>query len=135
MSASNYKRSMQVLQALIEGVDPDTGTELPADTVLNRVDVVRALLTAVEALDSVTARALRRAQLPDGVGKRWSDTEEQELKEEIGRGVPIPVVATKHNRTVRAIESRLERMGLLRPDQRTTSGSFLSGFGTKEDKQ
>jgi hypothetical protein len=70
MSASNYKRSREVLQALIQGVDPNTGTELPADTVLNRVDVVRALLTAVGALDSVTARALRRAQLPDSVGTR-----------------------------------------------------------------
>jgi len=135
MSASNYKRSMQVLQALIQGVDPDTGMELPADTVLNRVDVVRALLTAVEALDSVTARALRRAQLPDSVGKQWSDTEEQDLREEIRRGEPRPLIATKHNRTVRAIESRLERMGLLRPDQRTTSGSFLTGLDAKEDKQ
>lgn len=115
MSAPNYKRSMQVLQALIQGVDPDTGTALPADTVLNRVYVVRALLTAVEALDSVTARALRRAQLPESVGTRWTEDEEQELKEEFARSEPIPLIATKHNRTARAIESRLERMGLLRP--------------------
>jgi hypothetical protein len=135
MSTSNYKRSREVLQALIQGIDPDTGTELPADTVLNRVDVVRALLTAVGALGSVTARALRRAQLPDSVGTRWTETEEQELKEEIVRGEPIPLIATKHNRTVRAIESRLERLGLLRPDERTTSGSFLSGLAAKEDEQ
>jgi hypothetical protein len=64
-----------------------------------------------------------------------SDTEEQELKEEIARGEPITLIATKHNRTVRAIESRLERMGLLRPDERTTSGSFLAGLGAKEDEQ
>jgi hypothetical protein len=92
-------------------------------------------LTAVGALDSVTARALRRAQLPDSVGTRWTETEEQELKEEIARGEPIPLIATKHNRTVRAIESRLERLGLLQPDERTTSSSFLIALGAKEDEE
>ena len=75
MSASNYQRSRQVLQALVQGADPETGSELPSDTVLNRVDVVRALLAAIEALDSVSARALRRAQLPESVGKSWSEGE------------------------------------------------------------
>jgi hypothetical protein len=57
MSAPNYRRSRQVLQALVQGVDPETSAELPMDTVLNRVDVVRALLAAIEALDAVSARA------------------------------------------------------------------------------
>ena len=75
MSASNYQRSRQVLQALVQGANPETGSELPRDTVLKRVDVVRALLAAIEALDSVSARALRRAQLPESVGKSWSEGE------------------------------------------------------------
>lgn len=82
-SAPNYQRSRQILQALVQGVDPEKGSELPADTVLNRVDVVRALLTAIDALDSVSARALRRAQLPESVGKRWSEEDERQLKEGI----------------------------------------------------
>ena len=64
MSTLNYQRSRQVLQALVQGVDPETSAELPKDTVLNRVDIVRALLAAIDALDTVNARALRRAQLP-----------------------------------------------------------------------
>jgi DNA-binding NarL/FixJ family response regulator len=132
MSASNYQRSKQVLQALVQGADPETGSELPGDTVLNRVDVVRALLAAIEALDSVSARALRRAQLPESVGKSWSDEEEQRLKEEFAGGESVPDIATKHGRTVRAIEARLERLGLLRADQRTTDNSFIGGSGAKE---
>ena len=62
MSSPNYQPSRQVLQALAQGIDPETSAELPMDTVLNRVDVVRALLAAIEALDAVSARALRRAQ-------------------------------------------------------------------------
>jgi hypothetical protein len=134
MSASNYQRSRQVLQALIQGADPETGSELPSDTVLNRVDVVRALLAAIEALDSVSARALRRAQLPESVGKSWSEGEVRQLKEEFAGGESVRDIASKHGRTVRAIEARLERLGLLRTDQRTTDNSFVGGSGAKEGK-
>lgn len=125
MTPHNHPKAKNVLQALIQGVDPDTGSELPADTVLNRPDVLRALLVAVAALDTVEARALRRAQLPKDVGKSWSDEEERRLKKEFGQQTPIPEIASKHNRTVRAIEARLERLGLLTAEQRTTDNSFV----------
>jgi hypothetical protein len=134
MSTPNYQRSSQVLEALVQGVDPESGSELPRDTVLNRVDVVRALLAAIAALDAVNARALRRAQLPGSVGKAWSEEEQLLLKEEFSGGESVQDIATKHGRTVRAIEARLERLGLLRSDQRTTSNSFLGGSGAKEDR-
>ena len=134
MSTHNYHRARQVLQALVQGVDPENGSELPADVVLNRVDVVRALLAAVEALDTTAARALRRAQLPKSVGKSWSEEEEHQLKEEFGRGEPLQLIATKHARTLRAIESRLERLGLLQADQRTTINAFSDAGSAKEDR-
>ena len=74
----------------------------------------------------VQARILRRAMLPEGVGKTWTDEEVQRLKVEFANSDPIPLIATKHSRTVRAIEARLERIGLLRPDQRTTNDSFFA---------
>jgi hypothetical protein len=80
----------------------------------------------------VTIRAQRRAQLPQSVGKTWSESEEQQLKDEFARDEPIPLIASNHGRTVRAIEARLERLGLLRPDQRTTFSSFLGASGAKE---
>ena len=132
MSTSNHQKSRQVLQALVQGIDPETGSELPEDTVLNRVDVVRALLGAIVALEAMNARALRRANLPGSVGKTWSEEEQRQLKEEFARGEPVPDIATKHRRTVRAIEARLERLGLLRTDQRTTENSFVGGSGAKE---
>lgn len=54
MSTPNYQRSRDVLQALVQGIDPENGAELPADTVLNRVDIVRALMAATAALDNAT---------------------------------------------------------------------------------
>lgn len=134
MSAPNYHRSREVLTALVQGVDPDNGAELPADTILNRVDIVRALLAATAALDAVRERAMRRAQLPESVGKKWSEEEEQQLKIEFAEGEPVATIATKHRRTVRAIEDRLERLRLLQSDEHTTQNSFLSRSSSKEDK-
>ena len=90
---------------------------------LNRVDVLRVFLMAISALELVNARAARRAQLPASVGKSWSDDEESQLREEY-QHMPIPDIAKKHRRTVRAIESRLVKLSLLQEDQRTTSNRY-----------
>jgi len=124
MNNNNYPRAKQVIWALIQGIDPGTRRELPEESILNRVDVVRALLASADAIEQVTARAARRAQLPSGVGQHWTEEEEQRLKEAFAKGDAIPDIAQRHNRTVRAIEARLERIGLLTADQRTTNNSF-----------
>ncbi len=46
-------------------------------------------------------------------------------------GDPVADIAARQGRTIRAIEARLERLGLLRPDQRTTNNSFTGS--RKED--
>jgi hypothetical protein len=55
---------------------------------------------------------------------QWCEEEEQRLKEAFQNGDAIPDIARTHNRTIRAIEARLERIGLLTADQRTTNNSF-----------
>ena len=134
MTPHSHPKAKNVLQALIDGVDPDTGKELPSDTVLNRPGVLRALLTSVAALDAVQARALRRALLPPSVGKTWDDKEEDQLTKEFEKGTPIPDIAARHGRTVRAIEARLVKLGLLQEDQRMTSNSF-TGESAKKGKE
>ena len=118
------QRARKILQALVEGVDPTTGEELEAGTVLQRAEVLRALLAGVAALDQVSARAQRRALLPDNVGRNWSADEERTLVTEFQAGDSLPDIAAKHGRTLRAIEARLERLGLLTAEQRTTNNSF-----------
>jgi hypothetical protein len=118
------QRARKILQALVEGVDPTTGVELESGTVLQRADVLRALLAGVNALDQVSARAQRRALLPDNVGRTWSADEERALVTEFQAGDSLSDIAAKHRRTLRAIEARLERLGLLTAEQRTTNNSF-----------
>jgi predicted component of type VI protein secretion system len=72
-------RARQILQSLIQGIDPVTREELPRETVLQHADVLRALLAGLSALEQTAARAQRRAQLPDNVGRAWTTEEEGRL--------------------------------------------------------
>ena len=121
---NQYQRARAVLKSLIQGLDPETGAELPRDAIVNRFEINRSMHVAVTAMEQMEARALRRALLPESVGKTWTDEEEQLLKTEFANAEPIPVIADRHGRTIRAIEARLELFGLLSADQRTTSNSF-----------
>lgn len=114
----------QILQALIEGREPGSDTVLPTDSIVHRADVLRALLTSVRALDRSAARVQRRALLPDNVGQPWTDEEETRMVESFKSGKPPEEIARRHRRTVRAIEARLERLGLLTAEERNTVGGF-----------
>lgn len=129
-----FQRARVILESLVQGVHPKTGGELPDDSVVNEIDVSRAMVTAVLALDHMSARLTRRAQLPESVGKAWTDDEERRLREEFGAKNPIALIATKHGRTLRAIEARLEKLGLLAADQRANANSFASPAGRRSNK-
>lgn len=59
--SKEYTKASVVLKALIQGNDPDTGEPFPSDSILNRSDVLRALLTATVASVSPV--------LPSGIRK------------------------------------------------------------------
>ncbi len=119
-------KARQILQSLIQGVDPVTGEELPRETVLQHAEVLRALLAGLSALELTAARAQRRSQLPDNVGQAWTTDEESRLVAEFKGGESPQAMAHKHGRTLRAIEARLEKLGLITAEQRTTGGGFTS---------
>lgn len=121
-------RAKQVLQSLIQGLDPVTGEELPRETVLQHAEVLRALLAGLSALEQASARAQRRAQLPDNVGQAWTTEEEHKLVAAFKSGESPLMIARQHGRTLRAIEARLEKLGLITAAERTTRGGF-TGVG------
>ena len=118
------RRAREILQALVQGNDPFTGEDLPAGTVLQRAEVMRALLAGVAALEHHAARASRRAQLPRNIGRSWSDAEQAELINAFESGEPLADIALRHGRTLRAIEARLEKIGLVTAAERTTADRF-----------
>jgi hypothetical protein len=119
------QRARQILQALVQGIDPLSGAELPPGTILQQADILRALLAGIAALEQTAARAQRRAQLPGNVGRSWSVEEAAALAAAFKSGDSLPDIAARHGRTLRAIEARLEKLGLLTAEQRTTRNSFV----------
>ena len=119
------QQARHILQSLVQGVDPSTGEELPPGSILQKAEVLRALLAGVAALELVAARAQRRAQLPGNVGRAWSKQEEALLVEAFKCGESPAEIAVRHARTLRAIEARLEKLGLLTAEQRSTSNGYV----------
>jgi predicted RNA-binding protein YlqC (UPF0109 family) len=120
------QRARQILQSLVQGVDPFNGDELPSGTVLQQADVLRALLAGVAAMEQNALRAERRSQLPQNIGRTWSESEQTALIDAYQSGEPLGEIASRHGRTVRAIEARLEKLGLITADQRTTTDRFAA---------
>lgn len=124
VATMQHTQARAILASLIEGRHPVSRECLPGDCVVHRSDVIRALLVGVGAIDATDARVKRRAQLPENVGRDWTTKEEEELRSEFAAKEALTAIAARHGRTLRAIEARLERMGLITPAQRTTRGGF-----------
>ena len=119
-----HREARSVLQSLIEGREPGSALELPLDSVIHRPDVMRALLAGVVALDQAQARSLRRTSLPGNVGHPWTADEQDSLVVAFKAGDAPETIARRHSRTLRAIEARLQKLGLITAEQRTTRGGF-----------
>jgi hypothetical protein len=113
-----------ILKSLIDGRHPGSGSPLPSECVVHDSAVLRALLAGLNALDLVAARAQRRAQLPEQVGKAWTTEEESRLIAAFKSGESPAAIAGKHERTLRAIEVRLQKLGLITEAERTTHSTL-----------
>lgn len=104
----------KIIDALANGIDPETGEILHKQSTLNRPHVIRALFVALKALESAEKRANRDSSLPENVGRSWSEAEDKELLVIFDVGTPIKEIAAKHGRTQGAITSRLFRLGRMK---------------------
>ena len=108
-----YQQAREILEALVQGVHPETRVSLMGETVLEDATVLRALHEATLALRASELRALRRAQLPSNVGRLWTTEEEATLRRAFEQETLPEEIARAHRRTVRAVAQRLQRLGLL----------------------
>ncbi len=112
-------RAREIVSALAEGVDPLTGEVLPADHVCNQTEVVRALYTVLNRTYGFQRRdqGPKAAPKEDGgrpsnAGKPWTATADSELRKLFGDGKRINEISEYLERSIGAIESRLEKLGL-----------------------
>lgn len=103
-----------IIEALANGIDPETGEILNNQSAFNNPSVIRSLFVAVKALDSEHKRAERVKVLPDNAGRSWTENEDRELLVLFDSNVSIKDIAEKHARTQGAIASRLVRLGRIK---------------------
>lgn len=114
--------AFEILDALAKGLDPDSGAALGADGVWSRPEVRDALRQAAASLEASAARANATGK----VGQPWTPQEEHELLTAFAAGVAVAELATRHARSLTAIEARLEKLGRLSPEQRVTRNRYVS---------
>lgn len=107
------RQAKALLTELADGVDPLTGECLPADSVCNRPEIIRALHCV---LQYVSDRPKRSAPLPNA-GKPWTEADEAALMQMFDAGRSVEEMQARSQRTRTGIIRRLEHLGRLRPGE------------------
>jgi hypothetical protein len=110
--------ALNIIQQLANGIDPHSGEVFRADSPYQHPDTVRALFTAVRALEAESAsrqRAASAENAPQNAGKPWSGDEDAALASAFDAGKQIPELAAQHQRSRFAIEARLAKLGKIEP--------------------
>lgn len=105
------ERAINIIRALADGTDPNTGEFLPKDSVLHRAEVIRSLNQAIAVLGRADRQERLRGPLPPNTGKAWSRVEDQQICEEMREGKSFQEIAASHGRTTTSIVARLVRLG------------------------
>ena len=104
-----------------DGIDPASGTALPADHPAQRTDFLRVVCSAIDALSSapMPASAPPRTALRNAgranAGRPWSAAEDALLEQAHAAGMRVAELARAHERTTGAITARLVKLGRIEP--------------------
>lgn len=127
----NAKDAYNLLEMLMDGVNPITGELLPEDHVCHEPAVLRALHKALVALQECesntqiappeTEQAAHKPERKKAVGRErageaWSREEEAQLWDLWKNGATKNEIAKLLQRSSWAIHRRMERLGMLEPE-------------------
>ncbi len=113
-------KAREILQALLDGVDPESGELLPDDSVFCEPNVIRALHHAIFAMseragmdDDVLKNGIQNNKpKPENAGKPWNKEEDEQVLEMYKSGVSISVIARQLGRSHTSIRCRLVSVGM-----------------------
>lgn len=118
------QHALRILEDLRHRIDPGSPAPLAHVEASAVADLVPALDAALGALAVAAAHAEARARRPANVGRAWRPEDEEALLEAFDAGGSVTELAERFGRTVASIESRLERLGRLAPEQRRTRSRY-----------
>ena len=105
-------QSLTIIRSLADGVNPYSGKVLSYNGPYQQPDTVRALHTAIKALEK-SRKASAAKNLPGNSGTPWDKSEERRMVKAYNSGKPIKEIAKRHERTEGAIMSRLVKLGVV----------------------
>jgi len=107
----NHQEAINIIQALIDGINPLSDEPLPSNSLCLNDDIQRALQAAIPALESKIKADIRKSNLPINAGKPWNSEEDQQLTDAFDNGDSIVTLVEYHQRTKGSITSRLGKLG------------------------
>lgn len=111
------EEAMAIIRKLADGMHPETGALLSADSLYQHPQAVRAMHRAMAALQFQQERERAKRFLPKNAGKAWSNQEDAQICDEIRRGFTFEKIAQMHCRTNGSIVARLVRLGKISAGQ------------------
>src|SRR5438094_357505 len=112
----DIQEALKIMRSLADGVNPGTGEVLTVDSAFEYAPAIRAFHRAVGALGYLEERELSKKALPANAGKSWSRAEDEQVCEELRRGIDFHQIAKTHNRTIGSIIARLVKLGKIGPN-------------------
>ena len=106
----NINRAKEIISALAEGVNPTTGEVLPEDSIYNNIEIIRAMYTILNCLET----SKPKKELPQNAGKPWSKEDDERLKVCFESGMTKKELCAVFERTTGSITSRLALLGLVK---------------------
>ena len=106
--------AIKVVRALANGVHPETGESLSDDSVFH---VAQAVVALNRALAAMVAQQEREIHKPGKAGAYWTRTEDEQVCEELRKGMDFKDIAKAHDRTIPSIVARLVKLGKIVPEK------------------
>ena len=114
--------ALELIRPLADGVDPLTGETLAEENICQHPQIVRALMSAIGALEFERERRRRQQKLPGKAWMAWSSEEDEALADQFESGKSLQEIADAHERTKAAIQARLIKIGKLSAELATPLG-------------
>lgn len=108
-----HGQALAIVKSLANGIDPENGEIFPAESPYQRPQTVRALFTAIEAMEADMSRIRRKQQLPAKTGEPWTEDEDRKLLASFDAGHALQELAAAHQRTQTGVRARLVKYGRL----------------------
>jgi hypothetical protein len=106
--------AIKFIRSLADGLNPETGESIKSDSVYRNPQAVIALNRALAAL---VGQQQRERKQPSSAGRYWTHAEDEQVCEELRKGMDFKEIAKTHNRSVPSIVARLIKLRKITPEK------------------